>query len=367
MMKASNDYRYMARTLRLAERGLCTTDPNPRVGCVVVKNDRILAEAWHRRCGEPHAEVLALRKAGALARGATVYVNLEPCCHQGRTPPCTDPIIDAGVARVVVAIEDPNPRVSRGGIDTLRSVGIDVDVGVMRSEAEVLNRGFLQRMRKGRPWVTIKLAATVDGRIAMASGESKWITGAAARQDVQHLRARSSAVLTGRGTIDSDDPALTVRLSGHTRQPLRVIVDSKLRVSQTARALTTPGNVLLATACDNRDRASALDRPNIDIVHLPSAGSQVDLAALLEELAAREVNELLVEAGPRLSGTLLSAGLVDEFIVYIAPQLLGSDARGMVILPGIKRLTDRLEFDIRDIRLLGTDLRIVMTPKSASG
>ncbi|MDH3637268.1 MAG: bifunctional diaminohydroxyphosphoribosylaminopyrimidine deaminase/5-amino-6-(5-phosphoribosylamino)uracil reductase RibD [Gammaproteobacteria bacterium] len=364
-MRSNEDHTYMARTLQLARRGVYTTDPNPRVGCIVVKDGQVLGEAWHARCGEPHAEVLALRQAGAAARGATLYVNLEPCCHQGRTPPCTDPIIDAGIARVVTAVEDPNPSVSRGGIDTLRSVGIDVDVGLMQQEAEVLNRGFLQRMRNGAPWVTLKIAASLDGRTAMASGESKWITGGAARADVQNLRAQSSAVLTGIGTIEADDPRLTVRLGSAERQPIRVVADSRLRISQSARVFSDPGAVLVAAAIEDPERAGELSRKDADVVVVPGADGKVDLPELMRELANREINELLVEAGPTLSGAMLGAGLVDELVVYMAPQLLGSDARGMVTVPGLDRLDQRLEFDIKDVRMLAHDLKIVSAPVAA--
>ena len=363
-MKSNSDHVYMARTLQLARRGVYTTDPNPHVGCVIVKEGEVLAEAWHARCGEPHAEVLALRQAGAAARGATMYVNLEPCCHTGRTPPCTDSIIDAGIARVVAAGEDPNPRVSRGGVDTLRSVGIDVDVGVLRREAELLNRGFLRRMRAGVPWVTMKIAASLDGRTAMASGESQWITGTSARHDVQRLRARSSAVLTGIGTVEADDPRLTVRLDDAGRQPVRVVVDSQLRISHRARVFDSPGMVLLATACGDPARAQALEGRVSEVIVVPGVGNTVDLRELLHELAKREVNELLVEAGPTLSGALLAARLVDELVVYLTPQLLGSDARAMFDLPGFERLDQSIGLWLEELRMLGPDLKLVMTPKS---
>lgn len=364
-MTSNEDHGYMARTLQLARRGVYTTDPNPRVGCMVVKEGRVLAEAWHVRCGEPHAEVLALRQAGTAARGATLYVNLEPCCHQGRTPPCTDPIIDAGIARVVTAVEDPNPSVSRGGIDTLRSVGIDVDVGLMKREAEFLNRGFLKRMRDGVPWVTVKIAASLDGRTATASGESKWITGAAARADVHKLRARSSAILTGIGTIEADDPELTVRLEKAGRQPVRIVVDSRLRMSERARVFANPGAVLVAAAISDPERAARLSEADADVMVVPGADGQVDLPGLMRELGRREINELLVEAGPTLSGALLGAGLVDELVIYLAPQLLGSDARGMATVPGLDRLDQRIELELKDVRMLDRDLKMVMAPISS--
>ncbi len=362
-MKSNSDHVYMARTLQLARRGVYTTDPNPRVGCLIVKDGEVLAEAWHARCGEPHAEVLALRQAGAAARGATMYVNLEPCCHTGRTPPCTDSIIDAGIARVVAAGEDPNPRVAHGGVDTLRSVGIDVDVGVLRREAELLNRGFLCRMRSSVPWVTVKIAASLDARTAMASGESQWITGTAARHDVQKLRARSSAVLTGIGTVEADDPRLTVRLDGVGRQPARIVVDSRLRIARDARVFDSPGAVLLATACSDPVRVQALEGHAAEVIVVPGAGNTVDLRALLRELAKREVNELLVEAGPTLSGALLADGLVDELVLYTAPRLLGPDARTMLDLPRLERLDQSIAFKLEEVRMIGPDLKLVMTPE----
>ncbi len=352
----------MSRTLRLAEGGLCTTHPNPRVGCLVVNNGEIVAEAWHKKAGEAHAEVLALRQAGARARGATVYVNLEPCCHQGLTPPCTSSLIDAGVARVVAAMEDPNPQVSNGGIASLRDAGIAVDVGLMHEQAERLNRGFVHRMRHQRPWVVLKLAASMDGRTATASGESKWITSAASRSDVQRLRAKTSAILAGSGTILADDPALTVRLAGFDRQPLRVIVDSHLTMDANARVLTQPGEVVIYTALADGAQADRLTQAGADVVHLPAPKGRVDLEAILADLAARGVNELLVEAGRTLSGTLVRQALVNELILYLAPHVLGDVARGMFRLPGIEQLSDRVEFTIGDVRRVGPDLRLSLYP-----
>lgn len=352
----------MSQTLRLAEGGFCTTHPNPRVGCMVVRDGEIVAEAWHRSAGEPHAEVLALRRAGERARGATVYVNLEPCCHQGRTAPCTTSLIEAGVARVVTSMEDPNPRVSNGGISQLRNAGIVVDVGVMREQAERLNRGFVHRMRHRRPWVTLKLAASMDGRTATASGESKWITSEASRADVQRLRAKSSAIMAGIGTVLADDPALTVRLEGFDRQPMRVIVDSKLTIDANARVMTPPGNVLIYTAIEDRARADRLTQTGADVVHLPGPDDRVDLGAMMEDLAARGVNELLVEAGRTLSGTLIGDDLINELILYLAPHLLGDVARGMFRLTDIERLSDRVEFEIEDVRRIGPDLRLILCP-----
>ncbi len=351
----------MSRSLRLAARGLFTTSPNPRVGCVIVGRGEVLAEAWHERAGEPHAEVLALRQAGDRARGGTVYLNLEPCCHQGRTPPCTGFLIDAGVARVVVAMEDPNPRVSAGGVTELRRAGIDVDVGLMERQAAELNRGFIQRMRSGRPWVVLKVAASMDGRTAMASGESRWITNEAARRDVQVLRARSSAILTGIGTVAADDPALTVRLPGVVMSPMKVVADSRLSIGERARVFDGGGPVLICTTVSDERRAERLARCGAEVVVLPDCKGEVDLPALMSELSARGVNELLIEAGRTLNGAMLQADLVDELIVYLAPYLLGDAAQGMFRLPGLERLQDRFEFKIRDLRQFGDNLRVTLT------
>lgn len=355
MSANGNDHYYMTRALKLAERGLYSTHPNPRVGCVVVKDDSIVGEAWHEKAGQPHAEVLALRQAGDAARGASVYVNLEPCCHQGRTPPCTGFLVDAGVRRVVAAMEDPNPQVAGGGIENLRSVGIDVDVGVMRPQAEALNQGFVKRIQCGRPWVTAKVAASMDGRTAMASGESQWISSVQSRRDVHHWRARCSAVLTGSGTVLADDPALTAREVDTDRQPLRVIVDSNFSTPVDARVIRGPGEVLVATANPEYEFSES---DAAELVYLPGSGRSVDLAALMDHLSQREVNEVLLEAGPTLSGAMMQAGLVDEILMYLAPTILGGAARGMFDLPGLDDLVDCAQFDIHDLRQFGPDLRV---------
>ncbi len=349
----------MARALQLAENGLYTTDPNPRVGCVIVNNGTIIGEGWHERAGLPHAEVLALNAAGAHARGATAYVTLEPCCHHGRTPPCTDALLDAGIARVVAAMQDPNPRVAGQGAGQLSGAGIGVEIGLLEAQARTLNPGFIQRMQHGRPYVRVKLAVSLDGRSALANGESKWISGEAARRDVQRWRARSSAVMTGIGTVLADDPSLTVRtdeLAG--RQPLRVVVDSGLRLPNGAKLLIQPGAVLVATASDDTERSSALRVAGAEIAVVRGADGHVDLAALLVELARREINELLVEAGARLSGALLHAGLVDELIVYLAPHVLGAGARGMFEIPSLTQMSARVPLAISDVRAVGADWRI---------
>lgn len=362
----SDDVRHMAHAIALAKRGLHTTDPNPRVGCVLVKDGRVVGEGWHQRAGGPHAEVHALNAAGAAARAATAYVSLEPCCHHGRTPPCSQALIQAGVARVVAAMPDPNPRVTCRGFAELEQAGIRVDTGLLRAESERLNPGFISRMTRGRPYVRVKLAASLDGRTALASGESKWITGEAARADVQRLRARSSAILTGIGTLLADDPSLTVRDLDIGRQPLRVVLDTHLQMSPRARMLSLPGTTLVVTGAADADGAAALRAAGAEVLCVPGAKDAIDLTALLQQLAAREVNELLVEAGATLCGALLKAGLVDELIVYLAPHLLGDNARGMFNLPGIETMSDRIAIDIQDIRALGKDWRITAGVKNAS-
>lgn len=360
-MFSADDHRWMAEALRFAERGLYTTDPNPRVGCVIVREGEVVGSGWHERAGLPHAEVLALREARARARGATAYVSLEPCCHHGRTPPCTDALIEAGVARVVTAMEDPNPRVRGQGMAQLRAAGIVAEYGPGAAHAERLNRGFCKRMRNGLPWVTLKLGASLDGRTAMADGASRWITGEAARADVQRLRARASAIATGIGTVLADDPRLDVRLPGTTRQPLRVVFDSRLRAHAGLRCIG-PGT-LVFTAAEDSSRAAELIGEGVDILRCAGDGGRVDLAQALVESGLREINELLVEAGAGLSGALLEAGLVDEIVLYLAPGLLGHNARPLFELNGIGGLSDRITLNIEDVRMVGADLRIIACPK----
>ncbi|MFZ0488289.1 MAG: bifunctional diaminohydroxyphosphoribosylaminopyrimidine deaminase/5-amino-6-(5-phosphoribosylamino)uracil reductase RibD [Arenicellales bacterium] len=354
-MQASRDAEYMARALRLAHLGLPTTHPNPRVGCVVVADGEFVGEGWHEKAGGPHGEIVALGEAGQRARGATVYLNLEPCCHQGRTPPCTDALIDAGVARVVAAMEDPNPRVAGGGFEILRGAGIEVDVGLMRDAAAALNRGFVSRMTRGRPWVTVKIAASIDGRTAMADGESRWITSEASRADVHRTRARVSAVMTGSGTALADDPALTARCEGVTRQPMRVLVDGRTKVPKTARLFEDSAQVVVATA--GSVEAPSYDA-HVEFVSLPGGDGRVDLGSLMDHLGDREVNDLLVEAGASLTGALLKNGLVDEIVLYLAPTCLGSDARGMFDLPFVTTLDERIPMRITDIRQTGPDIKV---------
>ncbi len=367
------DHRYMARALRLAERGRYTTDPNPRVGCVLVNDDVIVGEGWHRRAGEPHAERIALGAAGDRAAGATAYVTLEPCAHHGRTPPCADALIAAGVARVVAAIDDPNPLVAGQGLARLRAAGIDARLGLLAEAAEALNPGFFKRMRDGLPLTRCKLAMSLDGRSAMASGESRWITGEAARRDVQFLRARSSAIVTGVGTLLDDDPSLNVRLSAdelagvepgtEPRQPLRVVLDTRLRTPPRARMLKLPGDTLIV--CGEgvpEDIEAELRAAGADVLRLPQLGGRIDLAATWRALAARGVNEVLIESGATLAGAALQAGLIDELLVYVAPHLMGHEARALLGLPGLSRMADRLRLRYRDARRVGDDLRLTLVP-----
>ena len=355
-MTRAADSHWMARALQLAERGLHTTSPNPRVGCVLVQGDAVVGDGWHERAGEPHAEVHALRAAGSKARGATAYVTLEPCSHHGRTPPCADALIAAGVSRVVCAMQDPNPQVAGSGLARLVAAGIEVESGLMEAAARELNTGFVSRMTRGVPWVRSKIAASLDGRTALANGISQWITGEAARQDVQRWRARSCAVLTGSGTLLADDPQLNVRIDTE-RQPLRVVLDSALRTPPAARILQG-GKVLLFTASQDAHKRAALEARGAEVLRLADAQGRVDLHAVLRELARRGINEVLVEAGRTLNGALLRAGLVDELVLYLAPQLLGDAARGMADLGGLVRLEQKVELDWRDVRRIGNDLRI---------
>jgi diaminohydroxyphosphoribosylaminopyrimidine deaminase/5-amino-6-(5-phosphoribosylamino)uracil reductase len=355
-MNAADSQR-MAQALRLAERGLYTTSPNPRVGCVLARENKVVGEGWHERAGEPHAEVHALRAAGKLARGSTAYVTLEPCSHHGRTPPCADALIAAGVARVVVAMQDPNPLVAGQGLKKLRAAGIEVECGLMETAASELNTGFVSRMTRGTPWVRSKIAASLDGRTALANGTSKWITGEAARRDVQHWRARSCAVLTGIGTVLADDPKLNVRELMTGRQPLRVVLDSQLRISPEASILS--GGTLVYTVSSDVTGLAVLRAKGAEVVTLAGADGKVDLAAVMRDLGQRGINEVLVEAGRTLNGAMLKAGLVDELVLYLAPQLLGDAARGLAGLGELTQLQQRVALQWNDVRQVGNDLRIV--------
>jgi len=363
-MTTVNHQQYMARAITLGRRGLYTTSPNPSVGCVIVKDGCIVGEGWTAPAGGPHAEINALRAAGKKARSATAYVTLEPCSHHGKTPPCAEALVEAGIGRVVYGMTDPNPQVSGRGLDCLRNANIDVVGPVMSGQCEALYPGFCKRMRTGMPRVTIKLAMSVDGRTAMASGESQWITGAAARQDVQRMRASSCAIITGIGTVLHDDPSMTVRAEelgdsmanqqALIRQPLRVVVDSKGQLPSAAKIITLPGNVLVVTCGEQRLA--------VDSISLPTETGKVDLLALLKELGRRECNDVLVEAGSKLAGAFIEQGLVDELVIYMAPKLLGSNARPLLSLP-LDHMAEQVALDIQDIRMVGDDIRITAKPK----
>ncbi|MGZ8156414.1 MAG: bifunctional diaminohydroxyphosphoribosylaminopyrimidine deaminase/5-amino-6-(5-phosphoribosylamino)uracil reductase RibD [Burkholderiales bacterium] len=355
-MTRDSDRRHMARALELAARGLYTTTPNPRVGCVIVQNDKVVGEGWHERAGGPHAEVVALSAAGPNAAGATAYVTLEPCAHHGRTPPCAEALIDAKIARAVIAMTDPNPLVAGKGIARLREARIDVHAGALESEARELNVGFVSRMSRGRPWVRVKVAASLDGKTALRNGRSQWITGPDARRDGHHWRARACAVLTGVGTVRDDDPQLTVREVATSRQPLRVVVDSRLETSPAARVVGS--GTLIACAVEDSTRSRALQSKGASIIVVPNGSGKVDLAALMQALAHREMNEVHVEAGLRLNGSLLDHGLADELLVYLAPTILGDAARSMFALPELRNLSERREVEVTDVRMIGQDIRV---------
>ncbi|WP_374256481.1 bifunctional diaminohydroxyphosphoribosylaminopyrimidine deaminase/5-amino-6-(5-phosphoribosylamino)uracil reductase RibD [Yokenella regensburgei] len=364
------DEMYMARALKLAQRGRFTTHPNPNVGCVIVKDGVVVGEGFHYRAGEPHAEVHALRMAGDKAKGATAYVTLEPCSHHGRTPPCCEALIAAGVSRVVAAMQDPNPQVAGRGLHRLKEEGIDVSHGLMMSEAELLNKGFLKRMRTAFPYIQLKLGASLDGRTAMASGESQWITSPAARRDVQRLRAQSHAILTTAATVLADDPALTVRwdeLNPDTqaiyprealRQPLRIVLDRLGQVTPEHRIVQQSGETwIVHSQEDNREWPE-----NVRALKVPEHNGHLDLVLLMMQLGKAQINSLWVEAGPTLAGALLQAGLVDELVVYLAPKLLGNDARGLFVLPGLEKLRDAPQLQFSQIRQVGPDLCVHLTP-----
>lgn len=363
------DHGWMARALRLAERGLYTTSPNPRVGCVIAQADRIVGEGWHQRAGEAHAEVHALREAGEQARDATAYVTLEPCGKHGRTPPCADALIDAGIARVVIASDDANQH-GGGALDRLVAAGIIVESGLMEAAARELNRGFFSRVERGRPWLRVKLGMSLDGRTALANGMSKWITGDAARADVQRWRARSSAILTGSGSVLSDNPRLTARLSTDERAalgdtapatPLRVILDRELRTPDDAHVLDGDAPTLLL----HDERLSPRNEPRYQHVALAGcvvADQRLDLRQALRLLAERGCNEVQVEAGPILSGALFAAGLVDELLLYVAPTLLGNDARGLLNLPSLEKMSERWNLRVIDQRNVGDNQRLLLRP-----
>ena len=369
-MSNHRDVECMAHALRLARRGCFTTRPNPNVGCVITNSEgKIVGTGFHQHAGEAHAEIIALEQAGEQARNGTVYVTLEPCCHQGKTGPCTQALVAADVARVVIAMEDPNPLVSGKGIQQLQQQGIEIESNVLADQAQALNVGFIKRMRRGLPWVRVKSAISLDGQTALSNGKSKWITSTAARDDVQTLRASSDAVLTGIGTVLADDPSLNVRLKPkdlgieeEALQPLRVVIDSKLQMPTNAKMLGLAGHTLIFA----NKKASTTKFKNItncEVMQLDSDSDQVDMEEVMKELANREINTILVEAGSTLVGTLVERDLVDELIVYIAPKLFGSSAKGMVDLEQIKAMDDRVTLEYADVRQVGTDLKITALVK----
>ncbi len=363
-MTISDQSKHMHRAIELAQRGLYTTDPNPRVGCVLVKAGEVVGEGWHARAGGPHAERVALTAAGVAARGATAFVTLEPCNHSGRTDPCSEALIAAGVAQVVCAMRDPTPWVSGGGVEKLTQAGIEVDVGVLEDEARMLNPGYLSRALRGRPLIRSKLAVSLDGRTALANGVSQWLTGEAAREDVHRWRARASAVLTGIGTLLADDPALDARLGDSTidlRHPSRIIIDSRLRTPLGAKTLSLPGERLIFTRASDPDKAAALAAQGVAVERVGGDG-QCDLREVARRLGELEFNEVWVEAGPRLNGALLRAGLIDELVIYIAPLLLGNAARGMFDLGELTALAQSPRLMLDECRQIGADLRVIARP-----
>jgi diaminohydroxyphosphoribosylaminopyrimidine deaminase / 5-amino-6-(5-phosphoribosylamino)uracil reductase len=365
-MSSAFDEKMMRRALELAQLGRYSNHPNPRVGCVLTQGEQIVGEGWHAKSGEAHAEVQALAAAGDRARDATAYVTLEPHCYHGRTPPCTDALIRGGVQRVVCGTLDPNPRVSGAGLKQLAASGLAVETGVLEAEVRELNLGFEKRMTTGVPRVIVKIAMSLDGRVALSNGVSKWITGEAARADVQHLRAAASAVLTGIDTVLADDPQLNVRdpsieLLG--RQPLRVVLDSRLRIAPAARMFSVPGRTIVFTAAEQIAKAGAIQQAGAEVVAAAlDAERHVDLQHVLAELGRRECNDVLVEAGPTLAGRFLQLGLADELIVYIAPIVLGPEARAMALLPPLYRIEDVLRYTLRDLQRIGADVKLILRP-----
>jgi diaminohydroxyphosphoribosylaminopyrimidine deaminase/5-amino-6-(5-phosphoribosylamino)uracil reductase len=363
--------RYMAYAIQLAHQGIYTTHPNPRVGCVIVKNNTIISKGYHQRTGQSHAEIVALNNAPVDVKGATAYVTLEPCSHTGRTPPCAKSLITAGISKVVIAMQDPNPLVAGNGIKKLRNAGIEVIVGILEQQAQALNQGFIKRMQQGLPWVRIKMAMSLDGRTAMASGESQWITAPDARQDVQRYRASADAILTGKGTLLADDPSLNVRLTadelgieGEVRQPVRVVLDEGLHISEQAKLLSLAGETWVYTRLAASPKQQALEQKGAKVIQVAAnKDNNLQLEAVLKDLAQREINEVHVEAGQILTGALLAQGLVDELVIYMAPVLMGSDAKGLFCLPALQAMQDKIHLQIKDIRAIGQDWRIIATPQ----
>lgn len=365
----SCDYDFMSKAIHLAKKGQYTTHPNPRVGCVIVQNNKIFGEGYHQKAGQAHAEINALANVTEPMTSATAYVTLEPCSHTGKTPPCVNALIEAGIVRVVIAMQDPNPQVAGQGIKRLQDAGITVEVGILEEQARLLNYGFIKRMEQGLPWVRIKLAMSLDGRTAMASGESQWITGSAARHDVQRLRAIADVILTGSGTVMEDDPSLNVRITAEEldldegmkyQQPLRVVLDSKLRISTEAKMLKLAGDTLIYTNAENNRKQGELESAGAKVISL--GGTKLPLKTVLQDLAKQQINEVHVEAGATLCGALLQEKLVDEIIIYMAPTIMGSNARGLFNLPELDQMKDKIDLKIQDIRAVGDDWRLQIIP-----
>lgn len=355
------DLEFMARALQLAERGRFTTDPNPCVGCVLVKDGQIIGEGWHERAGQAHAEINALNNATEDVRGATAYVTLEPCSHHGKTPPCCDALINAGIKRLVVAMTDPNPLVAGRGLERCRAAGMEVVCDVLRAEAEKLNRGFISRMTKNRPFIRSKIAMSLDGRTALANGESKWITSPQARADVHRLRAESSAILTGIGTVLADNPSLNARVDFSVVQPIRVILDTQLQMPLDSQLGKLDGRTLILTCSTDEQKRDALTQTNFEVHVLPEFNGQLDLHAVMAFLAAQEMNTIFVEAGAILNGALLEANLVDEWLIYMASCVLGDKGRGVFALNELQSMADKKILHWRDVRHIGQDLRLTLS------
>ncbi|HRB28831.1 MAG TPA: bifunctional diaminohydroxyphosphoribosylaminopyrimidine deaminase/5-amino-6-(5-phosphoribosylamino)uracil reductase RibD [Nitrosomonas sp.] len=359
-MFSAADHAFMSHALQLAEKGLYNTTPNPRVGCVIVQNEHIIASGWHEKAGQPHAEIHALKMAGEAARGATAYVTLEPCSHYGLTPPCANNLIEAGIVKVNMAMEDPNPLVAGRGRMLLQQAGITVATGLLEAQAQTLNIGFVSRMTRKKPWVRIKIAASLDGKTALRNGASQWITGEAARTDGHRWRARSCAIMTGIGTIKSDNPQLTVRHIETTRQPKKIVLDSQLSIPLGASLLQDESAIIFTADHHNQAKISQLTKLGVQVIPLPANDGTVDLEKMLTLLATDfAMNEILVEAGSNLNGALLNANLVDEIILYLAPHLLGDDAQGIFRLPELVDLEQKKTLIFEDIRTVGQDIRIV--------
>ncbi|MGB4499184.1 MAG: bifunctional diaminohydroxyphosphoribosylaminopyrimidine deaminase/5-amino-6-(5-phosphoribosylamino)uracil reductase RibD [Methylococcaceae bacterium] len=358
MMKT--DLAFMARALQLAEKGRFSTDPNPRVGCVLVKNGEIIGEGFHEKAGFAHAEINALKNATTNTNGATAYVTLEPCSHHGKTPPCCDALISAGIKRLVIAMKDPNPLVSGRGLERCKAAEIEVICDVLRLDAEKLNRGFISRMTKNRPFVHSKIAMSLDGRTALANGESKWITSPEARADVHRFRAENSAILTGIGTVLADNPSLNARVDFAIKQPIRVVLDSKLQMPLNAKMAKLDGRTLILTCSKNEQKHANLKKEGFEIYVLPEKNGQLNLALMMQFLAEQEINNLFVEAGATLNGALLKAGLVDEWLIYIAPCVLGDKGRGIFTLPEFQSMTEKKNLKWLDSRHIGKDLRLTL-------